>query len=76
VTGCNPIGTPLAQKHNLRHDDPILVDATNYSSIVGALQYLTLTRPNLTYVVNLVCQFMHQPGASHFQAIKRTLQYL
>jgi hypothetical protein len=76
MTGCNPIGTPLAQKHNLRHDDPILVDATNYSSIVGALQYLTLTHPDLTHVVNLVCQFMHQLGASHFQAIKRILQYL
>ena len=37
MSGCNPIGTPLAQKHNLRRDDPILVDATNYRSIVGAL---------------------------------------
>uniref|UniRef100_A0A2N9IC37 Reverse transcriptase Ty1/copia-type domain-containing protein n=1 Tax=Fagus sylvatica TaxID=28930 RepID=A0A2N9IC37_FAGSY len=66
----------LAQKHNLRRDDPILVDATNYHSIVGALQYITLTRPDLTHAVNLVCQFMHQPGASHFQAVKRILRYL
>jgi hypothetical protein len=76
MSGCNPIGTPLAQKHNLRRDDPILVDATNYRSIVGALQYITLTRPDLTHAVNLVCQFMHQPGASHFQAVKRILRYL
>jgi hypothetical protein len=76
MTGCNPIGTPLAQKHNLRRDDPILVDATNYRSIVGALQYITLTRPDLTHAVNMVCQFMHQPGASHFQAVKRILRYL
>uniref|UniRef100_A0A2N9I2K2 GAG-pre-integrase domain-containing protein n=1 Tax=Fagus sylvatica TaxID=28930 RepID=A0A2N9I2K2_FAGSY len=60
MTGCNPIGTPLAPKHNLRRDDPIIVDATNYRSIVGALQYITLTRPDLTHAVNLVCQFMHQ----------------
>uniref|UniRef100_A0A2N9GBB0 Integrase catalytic domain-containing protein n=1 Tax=Fagus sylvatica TaxID=28930 RepID=A0A2N9GBB0_FAGSY len=53
MTGCNPIGTPLAQKHNLRRDDPILVDATNYRSIVGALQYITLTRPDLTHAVNM-----------------------
>jgi hypothetical protein len=52
------------------------VDATNYRSIVGALQYLTLTRPDLTHAVNLVCQFMHQPGTSHFQAVKRILRYL
>uniref|UniRef100_A0A2N9F269 Reverse transcriptase Ty1/copia-type domain-containing protein n=1 Tax=Fagus sylvatica TaxID=28930 RepID=A0A2N9F269_FAGSY len=76
MSGCNPIGTPLAQKHNLRRDDPILVDATNYHSIVGALQYITLTRPDLTHAINLVCQFMHQPGASHFQAVKRILRYL
>uniref|UniRef100_A0A2N9HWT0 Reverse transcriptase Ty1/copia-type domain-containing protein n=1 Tax=Fagus sylvatica TaxID=28930 RepID=A0A2N9HWT0_FAGSY len=76
MSGCNPIGTPLAQKHNLRRDDPFLVDATNYHSIVGALQYITLTRPDLTHAINLVCQFMHQPGASHFQAVKRILRYL
>jgi hypothetical protein len=76
MTGCNPIGTPLAQKHNLRRNDPILVDATNYRSIVGALQYITLSRPDLTHAINMVCQFMHQPGTSHFQAVKRILRYL
>uniref|UniRef100_A0A2N9F793 DDE Tnp4 domain-containing protein n=1 Tax=Fagus sylvatica TaxID=28930 RepID=A0A2N9F793_FAGSY len=53
MTGCNPIGTPLAQKHNLRRNDPILVDATNYRSIVGALQYITLSRPDLTHAINM-----------------------
>ena len=43
---------------------------------MGALQYITLTHLDLTHAVNLVCQFMHQPSASHFQAIKRILQYL
>ena len=47
---------------------PSLVDATNYRSIVGAQQYLTLTRPNLTHEVNLVCQ-MHRHGVSHFQVM-------
>ncbi len=59
MTSCNPIGTPLAQKHNLRRADPILVDATNYRSIVGTLQYITLTSLDLTHAINLVCQFMH-----------------
>uniref|UniRef100_A0A2N9EQQ9 Reverse transcriptase Ty1/copia-type domain-containing protein n=1 Tax=Fagus sylvatica TaxID=28930 RepID=A0A2N9EQQ9_FAGSY len=76
MTGCKPIGTPLAQKLKLQHEGGPLVDATNYRSIVGALQYLTLTRPDLTHAVNLVCQFMHQPGTSHFQAVKRILRYL
>ncbi len=76
MTGCNPFGMPLAQKHNLRHADPILVDAINYHSIMGTLQYITLTRLDLTHAVNLVCQFRHQPGASHFQAVKHILRYL
>ena len=73
---CKPIGTPFAQKHHLKLEGGPLVDATNYRSIVGALQYLTLTRPDLTHAVNLVCQFMHQPGMSHFQAVKCILRYL
>uniref|UniRef100_A0A2N9J9N7 Reverse transcriptase Ty1/copia-type domain-containing protein n=1 Tax=Fagus sylvatica TaxID=28930 RepID=A0A2N9J9N7_FAGSY len=53
MTDCKPIGTPLAQKHHLQLEGGPLVDATNYRSIVGALQYLTLTRPDLTHAVNL-----------------------
>lgn len=32
-----------------------------YRSIVGALQYLTITRPELTFSIHKVCQFMHSP---------------
>jgi hypothetical protein len=76
MSSCNPIGTPLALKLKLHSTDDFLVNATNYRSIVGALQYLTLTWPDLTHAVNLVCQFMHQPDISHLQAVKRILHYL
>jgi hypothetical protein len=76
MSSCNPTSTPFAQKVKLHNKDDSLVDATHYRSLVGALQYLTLTLPNLTHAVNLVCQFMHQPGLSHLQAIKRILRYL
>lgn len=69
------IGT-LAQKHHLQHEDGPLVDATNYRNVVGAQQYLTLTRPNLTHAVNLICQFMNCPGVSHFQVMKHILHCL
>ena len=32
-----------------------------YKEIVGALQYMTLTRPNIAFTLNKVCQFMHDP---------------
>ena len=47
-----------------------------YRSIVGALQYVTITRPELSYSVNKVCQFMHKPLEAHWQAVKRILRYL
>lgn len=43
---------------------------------MGALQYLTMTRPDITYSVNQVCQFMHSPTTSHLAAVKRILQPL
>jgi hypothetical protein len=59
------LGTPLSQN-----------DATRYRSIAGALQYLTLTRPDISFAVNKVCQFLHAPSDEHWAAVKRILQYL
>ncbi|XP_028120252.1 uncharacterized protein LOC114317690 [Camellia sinensis] len=47
-----------------------------YRSLVGGLQYLTITRPDLSYVVNQACQFMHLSTNAHFQAVKRLLRYV
>jgi hypothetical protein len=52
-------------------DDPSL-----YRSLVGALQYLTITRPDIAHAVSVVSQFMHKPSISHFQAVKRILRYV
>lgn len=58
------------------YDGAPLSDATEYRSIVGALQYLTLTRSDICYAVNQVCQFMHALTTVHLQAVKRILRYL
>ncbi|XP_031263116.1 uncharacterized protein LOC116121009 [Pistacia vera] len=44
--------------------------------MVGALQYLTLTRPDLSHSVNQLCQFLHCPRTTHLIAAKRVLRYL
>ena len=49
---------PLGKKLSLFDGDP-LQDPTEYRSVVGALQYLTITRPDISFAVNQVCQFMH-----------------
>jgi hypothetical protein len=40
-------------------------DATSFHSIVGALQYMTLTRPDIFFSANQVCQFLHVPTTLH-----------
>ncbi|BFG40530.1 hypothetical protein CerSpe_268040 [Prunus speciosa] len=72
-----PISTPVSSGQKLSafvgepHSDP-----ETYRSIVGALQYLTITRPDLSYAVNQVCQFMHAPRSTHWLAVKRILRYV
>jgi hypothetical protein len=55
---------------------PHIVDPTHFRSLVGALQYLTFTRPDIAYVVQQICLHMHDPRESHLTAMKRTLRYL
>ena len=51
-------------------------DATEYRSIVGGLQYLLITRPDISFAVNRVCQYLHAPRDSHWSAVKRILRYV
>ncbi|VVA37991.1 PREDICTED: poly [Prunus dulcis] len=71
------ISSPVASGRRLSlHDGAPLDDPSEYRSVVGALQYLTLTRPDIAFAVNHVCQFMHQPTSAHWVAVKRILRYL
>ena len=58
------------------YDSPSLSDATSYRSLVGALQYLTFTRPDLSFAIQQACQFMGEPTQNHLQAFKCILRYL
>lgn len=54
----------------------VMYDPHIYRFIVGALQYVTLTRPDISFSVNKACQFMASPLNSHWSAVKRILRYL
>jgi histone deacetylase 1/2 len=76
---CNAIDTPLSSTEKLSVESGDKLgpdDATNYRSVVGALQYLTLTRPDIAFAVNKVCQFLHTPTTVHWSAVKRILRYV
>jgi len=59
-----------------KFDGDLLPDPTAYQQIVGALQYCTLTRPDISFSVNQLCQHMHAPTSAHWSAAKRVLRYL
>lgn len=54
----------------------LVVDPHLYRSVVDALQYVTITRPEISYAINKLCQFMYNPTDVHWQAVKRLLPYL
>ena len=58
------------------HDVVPLFDPTQYRSMVGALQYLTFTRPYIAFSVQQLCQFMSHPTTTHLEATKRVLHYI
>lgn len=79
MTDCKPVSTPLSasEKLSLYEGTPLgPSDATHYRSVVGGLQYLTLTRPDIAFSVNKVCQFLHAPTTIHWAAVKRILRYI
>lgn len=53
-----------------------LANPTVYRSIVGALQYLTMTRPDISFSVNKLSQYLKCPATLHWTAVKRVLRYL
>ncbi|XP_062094387.1 uncharacterized mitochondrial protein AtMg00810-like [Humulus lupulus] len=71
-----PLPTPLAHGSLSQHDGLPLSSATEYRSILGALQYCTLTRFDISFAVNKLCQFMHAPTDVHLKAVKHVLRYL
>uniref|UniRef100_A0A2N9H210 Uncharacterized protein n=1 Tax=Fagus sylvatica TaxID=28930 RepID=A0A2N9H210_FAGSY len=77
LTDCKAASTPIATTPLLTSTSTeLLSDPTPYRSLVGALQYATFTRPDITFAVNRVCQFMHKPSPAHLVAAKRILRYL
>ncbi|XP_028056261.1 uncharacterized protein LOC114260379 [Camellia sinensis] len=77
MTTCKPCNFAVLVNLSLAPDSALLFDQPElHRSIVGALQYLTITRPDLSFSVNQSCQHMHAPTIAHFAAIKRLLRFV
>ncbi|KAM2177036.1 hypothetical protein ACFX1Q_036278 [Malus domestica] len=74
---CKPISTPVECEVKLtKHDKGESVDPTFFKSLVGSLHYLTCTRPDILYAVELVSCYMENPTTTHLKTAKKILRYL
>ncbi|KAI0530961.1 hypothetical protein KFK09_000510 [Dendrobium nobile] len=77
MADCKPVHTPLPSKlPTAAADNAPYSRPEFYRQLVGSLQYLTITHPDLQFVVNYLCQHMPEPHTRHFQLLKRVLRYV
>ncbi|KAJ0876787.1 putative RNA-directed DNA polymerase [Helianthus annuus] len=77
---CKPIKTPIEQSYlitaKISKNQSVLKNITGFQKLVGKLIYLSLTRPDISYAVQFLSQFMHSPTDMHLQIALRLLRYL
>lgn len=77
MSDCKTCATSVDTYAKLSADaGPPVQDAIAFRSLAGALQYLTFTRPDISYAVQQICLHMHDPRERHLVALKRILRYL
>ncbi|XP_048622908.1 uncharacterized mitochondrial protein AtMg00810-like [Brassica napus] len=75
--GCKPFLVPMEPNSKLSDSSGgLLSDLSVYRKIVGKLLYLTHTRPDITYAVHKLSQFMSAPRQDHLTAAQQVLRYL
>ncbi|GJU88578.1 retrovirus-related pol polyprotein from transposon TNT 1-94 [Tanacetum coccineum] len=77
MESCDPVGTPMEIKDKLdrdQHGSP--VDATKYRSMIGALMYLTSSRPDIVHATCLCARYQAKPTEKHLKEVKRIFRYL
>lgn len=74
MTTAKSVHTPMVSSSTLaKSDGEHLEDPTKYRSLASALEYVVLTRPDILYAVNRICQFMHNPTTAYMVALKHIL---
>ncbi|GKB52103.1 ribonuclease H-like domain-containing protein, partial [Tanacetum coccineum] len=70
------VETPVDTESKLGNASDLISNPILYQSLAGSLQYLTFTRPDISYAVQQICLYMHDPQQPHLSALKRILRYV
>ncbi|KAK1441129.1 hypothetical protein QVD17_06967 [Tagetes erecta] len=80
LSGCKPAKTPIDQHYAVvnfcKSNTSLLENISGYQQLLGKLIYLSHTRPDISYAVQYLSQFMHKPTQAHLQLALRVLRYL
>nr|GEV13116.1 retrovirus-related Pol polyprotein from transposon TNT 1-94 [Tanacetum cinerariifolium] len=76
MNSCDSIGTPMATKHLDVDLSRTPVNQTKYQSMVGALMYLTVSRPDIVRATCYCARYQAKPTGKHLTAVKRICRYL
>nr|GEU84399.1 retrovirus-related Pol polyprotein from transposon TNT 1-94 [Tanacetum cinerariifolium] len=77
MESCDPVGTPMEIKDKLDLDqNGTPVDAMKYRSMIGALVYLTSSRPDIMHATCLCARYQAKPTEKHLKEVKRIFRYL
>ncbi|PKU81771.1 putative mitochondrial protein [Dendrobium catenatum] len=75
-SGYKPSNTPALTKPSKLQDKTLFPDPQLLQKLAGSLQYLSITRSDIAFTVNSICQFMHQPRNCDYLTLKRLLCYI
>lgn len=76
ILHCQPMSTTPEACSTIEKDSTHVSDPSHFRGIVGTLQYLNLTHPDLFYNVNYVSQFMNSPTMAHLKIVRQILRNL
>ena len=77
LLGSKPVETPMDPNVKLYEDQgELLFNPERYRCLVGKLNYLTITRPDISFAVSVLSQFMKDPRLPHWEVVIRIMRYL
>ena len=77
LQGATSVDTPMELNVKLRKEEgDLLVDPSLFRKLVGSLVYLTITKPEISFVVQQVSQFLQTPLHLHLVVVRRIVRYV